>query len=87
MVSNEIRFELKSLFSKNVTKLVTVKYDLNNEGSWHKLCLNYTKGLLALSVDNNNTTYFLNDIQYFMADQTITIGSGIGDKGSFGIAL
>jgi len=63
---------------------MTVKYDLNIEGSWHKVCLNYSKGLLTLNVDDKNKTTFLNGIQHFLADQTITIGSGIGGKGNFG---
>ncbi|XP_050531839.1 axotactin isoform X2 [Daktulosphaira vitifoliae] len=85
MVNNEIRFELTPSSSKNVTQLMTVKYDLNIEGSWHKISLNYTKGLLTLNVNGNNKTTFLNGIQHFLADQTITIGSGIGGKGSFGL--
>lgn len=84
MVNNEIRFELTPSSSKNVTQLTTVKYDLNIEGSWHKVHLNYTRGLLTLNVDDNNKTAFLNGIKHFLADQTITIGSGIGGKGSFG---
>lgn len=87
MVNNEIRFELTPSSNKNVTQLTSVKYDLNIEGSWHNVCLNYTKGLLTLNVDHNNKTTFLTGIQHFLADQTITIGSGIGGKGNFGMSL
>lgn len=87
MVNNEIRFELTPSVGKNVTQLTTVKYDLNNEGSWHKVWLNYTKGIISLSIDDNNKTNFLNGIQHFLADRTITIGSGIGGKGNFGMKL
>lgn len=85
MVNNEIRFELTPSSSKNMTQLTTVKYDLNIEGSWHKVYLNYSKGSLTLNVDDKNKTTVLSGITHFLSNKTVTIGSGIGGKGTFGM--
>lgn len=79
MVNDEIRFELISDVTQNVTHLTAVKFPQHNS-SWHAVELNYTKGELSLQVDYRNKQNKLFAMRFELGDKVI-IGSGKSNMG------
>ncbi|KAH9638999.1 hypothetical protein HF086_000925 [Spodoptera exigua] len=74
MVKEEIRFELVSDVSKNVTALKSVKFNVSND--WHNVELDYRKGRIKMTVDQHNKHVQMFGLDFELQDK-IVIGSSL----------
>lgn len=79
LVDDQVWFQLIPLLTENIT----VKADVDNTTSWHKVELNYTRGRISLIVDYHHLQVKQLPRPFELTDRVI-IGSGKSDAGLVG---